>query len=162
MTNRPRWPTPEQVAAARDGQVPDLIGAGLKVLFCGINPSLYSAAVGHHFARPGNRFWPALAAGGFTPRRLAPSEGEEMLRLGLGITNVVPRATVSAAEVTPDEFIEGGRMLARKVARFRPSVVAFWGSPPIVPRSGGPGRWSGSRKIIWKRRRSGSCPTRAA
>ena len=99
----------------------------MKVLFCGINPSLYSAAVGHHFARPGNRFWPALAAGGFTPRRLAPSEGEEMLRLGLGITNVVPRATTSAAEVTPDEFIEGGRMLARKAAKFRPRVVAFLG-----------------------------------
>lgn len=127
MTNRTPRPTPEQIAAAQDGTVPDLIGPGLKVLFCGINPSLYSAAVGHHFARPGNRFWPALAAGGFTPRRLDPSEVGEMLRLGLGITNVVPRATTTAAEVTPEEFVAGGRMLSTKVERYRPKVVAFLG-----------------------------------
>src|SRR5947209_1432489 len=114
---RPRRPTPEQIAAARGGTVPDLIRPGLRVLFSGINPSLYSAAVGHHFARPGNRFWPALAAGGFTPRVLSPSEGDELLRLGYGITNVAPRATARADELAPSELVEGGRALAEKVAR---------------------------------------------
>jgi TDG/mug DNA glycosylase family protein len=125
--DRPWRPTPEQIAAARDRTVPDLIGPGLRVLFSGINPSLYSAAVGHHFARPGNRFWPALEVSGFTPRRLSPFEGAELLRLGLGITNVVARATASAAELAPGEFVEGGKILAKKVARHRPAVVAFLG-----------------------------------
>jgi TDG/mug DNA glycosylase family protein len=125
--DKPRRPTPEQIAAAQDGTVPDLIGPGLRVLFCGINPSLYSAAVGHHFARPGNRFWPAMEAGGFTPRRLSPAEGAELLRLKLGITNVVARATTAAAELARDEFVEGGKILARKVALHRPVVLAFLG-----------------------------------
>lgn len=124
---RPWRPTPEQIAAAKDGTVPDLIAPGLRALFSGINPSLYSAAVGHHFARPGNRFWPALAAGGITPRRLSPFEGAELLGLGYGITNVVPRATATAAEVSPEEFVAGGRQLARKVARYRPAIIAFLG-----------------------------------
>jgi TDG/mug DNA glycosylase family protein len=127
MTRRPRKPTPEQIAAAEGATVPDLIGPGLKALFSGINPSLYSAAVGHHFARPGNRFWPALEAGGITPRRFSPSEGDELLRLGYGITNVVPRATATAAELAPGEYVAGGRELTRKVADYRPKVVAFLG-----------------------------------
>jgi double-stranded uracil-DNA glycosylase len=124
---RPWRPTPEQIAAAKDGTVPDLIGPGLRVLFCGINPSLYSAAVGHHFARPGNRFWPALEVSGFTPRRLSPSEGAVLLRLGLGITNVVARATATAAELAPGEFVAGGKILVKKVQRNRPAVVALLG-----------------------------------
>src|SRR5918998_1360982 len=88
-------PTREQIAAARGGKVPDLLVPGLRVLFVGINPSLYSAAVGHHFARPGNRFWPTLHAAGFTPRVLLPHEKEELLALGLGITNVVRRTTAT-------------------------------------------------------------------
>src|ERR671920_782013 len=86
-------PTAAEIAAAHGGTVPDLIAPGLKVLFCGINPSLYSAVVGHHFARPGNRFWPTLHAAGFTERVLSPSEGSALLGLGYGITNVVGRAT---------------------------------------------------------------------
>jgi double-stranded uracil-DNA glycosylase len=125
--HRPSRPTAEQLAAARDGTVPDLIRPGLKVLFCGINPSLYSAAVGHHFARPGNRFWPALEAGGFTPRRLLPSEGAELLRLGCGISNVVDRATSAADELRPEEYVEGGRRLEEKVERYRPRFVAYLG-----------------------------------
>jgi len=120
-------PTPEQLLAARDGTVADLIRPGLRVLFCGINPSLYSAAVGHHFARPGNRFWPALAASGFTPRRFSPVEGPELLALGCGITNVVDRATATAAELAAGEFVEGARRLEAKVERARPKVVAILG-----------------------------------
>jgi TDG/mug DNA glycosylase family protein len=107
--------------------MPDLIAPGLRVLFCGINPSVYSAVVGHHFARPGNRFWPALHASGFTRRRLAPHEQRELLTLGCGITNVVERATVSADVLTDEELAEGGRRLERKVRRYRPQVLAVLG-----------------------------------
>jgi TDG/mug DNA glycosylase family protein len=122
-----RPPTREELAAAHDSTVPDLIARGLKVLFCGINPSLYSAAVGHHFARPGNRFWPALHAGGFTPRLFAPWEGAELLARGYGITNVVDRATASADVLTAAEYLEGGRLLEAKVRRYRPECVAILG-----------------------------------
>src|SRR5947207_5310167 len=98
-----RKPTKEDLAAASGKAVPDLIAPDLKVLFCGINPSLYSAAVGHHFARPGNRFWPALHAAGFTDRQLAPAEERDLLALGYGITNVVRRATATAAELSVEE-----------------------------------------------------------
>src|SRR4051794_2329455 len=113
-------PTPADLAAAVDKTLPDLIAPGLKVLFCGINPGLYSAAVGHHFGRPGNRFWPALHAGGFTPRVLAPWEQRELLPLGYGITNVVERASVGADELTAGELVEGAKRLERKVKRFAP------------------------------------------
>jgi len=120
-------PTREQIAAAYGRQVPDLIAADLKVLFCGINPSLYSAAVGHHFARPGNRFWPTLHAAGFTSRLLSPFEEAELLAAGYGISNVVDRATASAEELDAEELVTGGRQLAKKVCRFRPRSVAFLG-----------------------------------
>jgi double-stranded uracil-DNA glycosylase len=120
-------PTPAQLAAACNTTVPDLIQPGLRVLFCGINPGLYSAAVGHHFARPGNRFWPTLAASGFTPRLFSPFEEEELLTIGLGITNVVARATTAAVELAPAEFVEGARLLEAKVGEHRPRVVAFLG-----------------------------------
>jgi TDG/mug DNA glycosylase family protein len=120
-------PTPAELAAAYGKRVRDLIAPKLKVLFCGINPSLYSAAVGHHFARPGNRFWPTLHLAGFTERRLRPDEERELLTGGLGITNVVARATASAAELTNDEMVAGGRTLTAKVRRYRPSVLAVLG-----------------------------------
>jgi TDG/mug DNA glycosylase family protein len=107
--------------------VPDVIGPGLRVLFCGINPGLYSGATGHHFARPGNRFWPALHAAGFTDRLLAPWEETELLPLGLGITNLVARATAGAAELDRAELIEGRRRLQRKVRRYRPAWLAVLG-----------------------------------
>jgi TDG/mug DNA glycosylase family protein len=107
--------------------MPDLIAPGLRILFCGINPSVYSAVVGYHFARPGNRFWPALHASGFTERLLAPSEQEELLALGYGITNVVDRATVSADVLTAEELAEGGRRLEAKVRRYRPRCLAVLG-----------------------------------
>jgi len=113
-------------AAAGKG-LRDVIGPGLKVLFCGINPGLYSAATGFHFARPGNRFWPALHAAGFTPRRFDPSENRRLLELGYGLTNLVNRATAAADELAPDELVAGGRRLAAKVRRYRPRAVAFVG-----------------------------------
>ncbi|AXI90675.1 mismatch-specific DNA-glycosylase, partial [Streptomyces sp. ETH9427] len=92
--------------------MPDVVADGLRVLFCGINPGLMTAATGHHFARPGNRFWPALHRSGFTPRRLPPEEQHELLSYGLGITNVVARATARADELSAGEYREGGRELA--------------------------------------------------
>jgi TDG/mug DNA glycosylase family protein len=120
-------PTPVELAAAEGRFVADVLGPGLRVLFCGINPGLWSAAVGHHFARPGNRFWKALALGGFTPRLLAPEEEGELLRLGLGITNLVERASAGAAELGPEELRAGGTRLAAKAATARPEVVAVLG-----------------------------------
>jgi TDG/mug DNA glycosylase family protein len=115
------------VAAAAGRTVPDLIAPGLAVLFCGINPGLYSAATGHHFARPGNRFWPALHAAGFTNRVLRPWEESMLLEVGVGITNLVGRATASAAELSPEELRRGRRALERKVRRDRPRCVALLG-----------------------------------
>ncbi|KAA6223562.1 G/U mismatch-specific DNA glycosylase [Streptomyces albofaciens JCM 4342] len=119
--------TPEELQAARGRLVPDVAAPGLRVLFCGINPGLMSAAAGHHFARPGNRFWPTLHAAGFTPRVLRPAEQEELLAYGLGITNVVERASARADELTAEEFREGGRRLVEKVTRLRPDWLAVAG-----------------------------------
>lgn len=107
--------------------VPDVIAPGLKVLFCGINPGLYSAAVGHHFARPGNRFWPALYEAGFTDRLFDPAEDRELLGLGYGITNLVDRPSASADELDAEELVQGGRRVGRKSRRYRPGYVAFVG-----------------------------------
>src|SRR6185436_1454173 len=107
-------PTREDLLAARGKTVPDVIAPDLRVLFCGINPGLYTAAIGHHFGRPGNRFWPALHRAGFTGRQLDPSEERELLRSGWGITNVVARATATADEVTAGELAAGGRELVEK------------------------------------------------
>jgi double-stranded uracil-DNA glycosylase len=116
--------------AAKDATIPDVLpaqGEPFRVLFTGINPGLYSAATGRHFARPGNRFWPALYASGFTPRLLSPSEQDELTRYGLGITNIVPRATAQAAELTPAELRAGAARLRALAAARRPSVVAIAG-----------------------------------
>jgi TDG/mug DNA glycosylase family protein len=107
--------------------VPDVIAPGLRVLFCGINPGLYSAAVGHHFARPGNRFWPTLHAAGFSARLLSPFAERELLEWHYGITNIVARATATAGELSREELIAGARRLVRKTRRYRPAVVAFVG-----------------------------------
>nr|WSW48542.1 G/U mismatch-specific DNA glycosylase [Streptomyces sp. NBC_01001] len=119
--------TPEELSAARDRVIPDVVAGGLRVLFCGINPGLLSAATGHHFARPGNRFWPVLHLSGFTPRRFAPAEQEELLTYRLGITNVVARATARADELSAEEFREGGRILTAKVEQLRPQWLAVVG-----------------------------------
>jgi TDG/mug DNA glycosylase family protein len=122
-----RRPTLADLEAAKEMLLPDVVAPGLRVLFCGINPGLWSAATGHHFARPGNRFWPALYDAGFTPRRFDPSEQERLLALGLGLTNVAARATARAEELGHDEIREGGRLLEEKVARLRPAWLAVLG-----------------------------------
>lgn len=126
MTNLNR-PTKTELLAAKDKTVRDVIGPGLRVLFCGINPGLYSGATGHHFARPGNRFWPTLYRAGFTPRLLDPSEERELLDLGCGITNLVARATATADELAPVELLAGRKRLESKVKRYRPRTVAILG-----------------------------------
>ena len=116
--------------AAKNAMIPDVLpapGDAFRVLFTGINPGLYSASTGWHFARPGNRFWPALHASGFTPRQLSPSEQGELARYGLGITNIAPRATAQAAELTPAELRAGAARLRALVEARRPGVVAIAG-----------------------------------
>lgn len=120
-------PTREELLAAQDRTVRDVIAPGLQVLFCGINPGLYSGATGHHFARPGNRFWPTLHQAGFTLRLLHPSEERELLPYGYGITNLVPRATATADELLGAELVAGKRRLEAKVKRYQPQVVAVLG-----------------------------------
>ncbi|AYF78828.1 G/U mismatch-specific DNA glycosylase [Nocardia yunnanensis] len=120
-------PSPADLAAAQDKTIPDLIGPGLRVLFCGINPGLWSGATGYHFARPGNRFWPALHRSGFTPRQLLPADQRELLGLGLGITNVAARTTAKAEQLTPEELRAGGRALVERVETYRPRVLAVLG-----------------------------------
>jgi TDG/mug DNA glycosylase family protein len=120
-------PAPGDVRAARGRTLRDVIGPGLDVLFVGINPGLYSAAVGHHFARAGNRFWPALHDAGFTPRRLTAFQDRELLRYRLGVTNLVARSTAAASELQPDELRAGRARLAAKVRRHRPRFVAVVG-----------------------------------
>ena len=124
---KPFKPTMQQLLDAHGKTLPDVIAPNLRVLFCGINPSLYTAAVGHHFARPGNRFWPALYKSGFTDRLVSPFEERELLKRGVGISNVVPHATASAAELTREDFVAGGKRLAAKVKRYRPRIVAILG-----------------------------------
>ncbi len=123
----PTKPTRAELLAAKNKTVADAIAPGLAVLFCGINPGLYTAAIGHHFGRPGNRFWPTLHGAGFTPRLFDPSEERELLPLGYGITNVVPRATATADELTEKEMVAGGRLLWAKVLEFAPRFLAILG-----------------------------------
>jgi double-stranded uracil-DNA glycosylase len=124
---RPVRPSPAEIAAAAGRTIPDVIGPRLDVLFCGINPGLYSGATGHHFARPGNRFWRTIHLAGFTDRVLAPDEQELLLQAGLGITNLVEGATATADELARDELTAGALALGLRVERFRPRFVAVLG-----------------------------------
>ena len=120
-------PTRAELFTAAGRTIPDVLAPGLDVLFCGINPGLWSAWSGHHFARPGNRFWPALHRGGFTPRQFRPTEQDELLALGLGVTNVVDRGSARADELTAAELRTGGVALAAKVIRYAPRWLAVLG-----------------------------------
>jgi double-stranded uracil-DNA glycosylase len=146
-TARPGRPTPADLAAARRLTIPDVIAPGLTVLFSGINPGLYSAATGHHFARPGNRFWPALHRSGFTPRQLRPDEQDQLPGLGLGITNIVDRATARAGELTAAELRDGGRALLAKAARFGPRWLAVVGVTAYRTAFGEPGAAVGPQQL---------------
>ncbi len=132
-------PTRAEQEAAAGRTIPDVAAPGLRVLFCGINPGLYSAATGHHFARPGNRFWPALHASGFTSRLLHPSEQEQLLDLGLGITNVAARSTAKADELSTEELLAGARILAAKLDSLRPRWLAILGVTAYRTAFGHPG-----------------------
>jgi len=142
-------PTRAQLDAAHGAQVPDLIAPGLAVLFCGINPSLYSAVVGHHFARPGNRFWPTLYQAGFTPRLLQPSEERELLASGIGITNVCSEASASADSLTAEDYAAGAARLRRKLRRYRPRVVAFLGLGAYRITAAAPGARVGRQPLAF-------------
>ncbi len=120
-------PTRADLLAAKNKTIRDVIAPNLRVLFCGINPGLYSGATGHHFARPGNRFWPTLYQAGFTERLLTPAEERELLVAGYGITNLVTRATATADELSTDELVAGQRQLESKVKRYQPQVLAVLG-----------------------------------
>jgi len=120
-------PTRAEVLAAVNTRLPDILAEGLKVLFCGTNPGLYSAAIGRHFGRPGNRFWPALYAGGFTPRLYSPWEDESLLELGYGMTNIRERATAGAAELTDSELEAASARLIAKVERYHPRYLGVIG-----------------------------------
>lgn len=120
-------PTRADILAAYGKTVADVIAPGLKVLFCGINPGLYSGATGHHFARPGNRFWPVLHLAGFSARQLSPAEEQLLLPAGYGITNLVARATATADELAPAELVAGQQRLAATAAEYKPRVVAVLG-----------------------------------
>ena len=120
-------PSREELEQARTRLLADVAAPGLRVLFSGINPGLYTAWVGHHFARPGNRFWPVLHRSGFTPRLLAPGEQQDLLALGLGLTNVAARATARAEELTRPEIVAGGEILREKVRLLRPGWLAVLG-----------------------------------
>lgn len=154
--------TPEELQTARDSTVPDVVAGGLRVLFCGINPSLMTGATGHHFAHPGNRFWPVLHRSGFTPRQLKPAEQTELLRYGLGITNVVARATARADELSTEEFREGGQILAAKVERCDRGGWQSWGSLRTAPPSANEPPESVRRTTRSAAPASGPCPTPAA
>jgi double-stranded uracil-DNA glycosylase len=123
----PWKPTKEQLAAAVDKTVDDVIAHDLRVLFCGINPGLYTSAIGHHFGRPGNRFWKVLHLSGFTPRQFSPFEEQQLLQLGIGITNFVPRTTATAAELVADEIHTGAAALREKVLHWKPRSLAILG-----------------------------------
>ena len=120
-------PTKVEISQAYGKHLPDVIGPGLKVLFCGINPGLYSAAIGHHFGRPGNRFWKVIHQAGFTPRLFTPYEDGLLLDLGFGLTNLVERATANSKELTKEELHKGVQVLERKVGKYHIQTVAFLG-----------------------------------
>jgi len=120
-------PTAIEIEQAADKLLPDLIEPELKALFVGTNPGLYSAAVGHHFARPGNRFWPAIYRGKITERLYSPFEDALLLKRGGGLTNIVSRASKRADELSKAELDEGAEILTRKVIQFRPQKVVFLG-----------------------------------
>lgn len=120
-------PTKEDLLDAANRKVPDIIGPDLKVLFVGINPGIYTAAVGHHFAHPANRFWKALHDSGFTPRLLSPFENDELIKYGYGITNIVERPTLRASELSREELERGWKKLTKKVRKYRPEWIAICG-----------------------------------
>jgi TDG/mug DNA glycosylase family protein len=127
LSDERRRPTPEELRTAVDNTIDDVIAADLRILFVGINPGLWSGATGHHFARPGNRFWRAIHQAGLTDGLLSPDRQSELLRYGIGVANLVARTTASAAGLSAHELRAGGQSIGAKILRFRPQKVAFLG-----------------------------------
>lgn len=125
--SRPFKPTAAQLARAVSKGLPDLLAPSLEIVFCGINPGLYSTAIGHHFGRPGNRFWPTLFAAGFTPRLFSGFDDHELLGLGFGATNIAARTTATADELTRAELLRGARLLRAKISKYQPRFLAILG-----------------------------------
>ena len=125
--DEPWKPTRAQLEAASSKRLPDLLRSGLDVVFCGINPGLYSAAIGHHFGRPGNRFWPTLFAAGFTPHLFTGFNDHELLSLNFGATNIAPRTTATADQLSSDELVRGAHSLRRKIREYQPRFLAVLG-----------------------------------
>ena len=142
---RPWRPTLAQVESAYGKGVRNVIAPRLRVLFCGINPGLYTAAIGHHFGRPGNRFWTVLKTAGFTPRVLSPFEERRLLEGGLGITNIVNKATRTAEELSPEDLRGGAVRLERTVKRYRPRALAVLGLGAYRTAFGRPGARVGAQ-----------------
>ena len=140
-------PTGADLEAARGRTIPDVVAPGLRVLFCGINPGLWSGATGSHFARPGNRFWKVLHLSGFTDRVLAPWEGRDLLRIGLGITNLVARTTAAEAELAPAEFRDGVERVHALVTEVRPAWLAVVGIGAFRTAFGAPKAGVGRQPI---------------
>jgi len=120
-------PTKDDLAAARDRTLEDLIAPDLRILFVGINPGLWSGATGFHFARPGNRFWRALHEAGLTAHLVTPQNQRELLDFGIGVVNLVPRTTATAAELSNAEIRAGAKVLVDKIERYHPRKAAFLG-----------------------------------
>jgi TDG/mug DNA glycosylase family protein len=135
----PWRPSPEEIEAAFGRSIPDVVGPGLRVLFCGVNPSLYSGAIGHHFAGPGNRFWKALHGSEFTDRLLSAFENRELLKANIGVTNLVNRATRTEKDLSREELREGAGRLERLVDRNKPRWVAVVGIGAYEKAFGRPG-----------------------
>jgi TDG/mug DNA glycosylase family protein len=154
----PPRPSKADLEAAVGRTIADIIAPDLDVLFCGINPGLYSAATGHHFARPGNRFWPRLHAGGFTPRILKPWEERELLDHKCGVTNLVDRATVAAAELSREELRAGRVRLERKVPTLSSSLRRHRRDRGIPDGFERPRRRWALRRKDWPAPWSGCCP----
>ncbi|QBI54710.1 G/U mismatch-specific DNA glycosylase [Streptomonospora litoralis] len=142
----PRRPGKDELAAARGAVIPDILAPGLDILFCGINPGLYSGWSGYHFARPGNRFWPALHLAGLTPRRLRPDEQHLLPHWGLGVTNLAARATARADELSAAELRAGGEALARTLRAHRPGALAVLGVTAFRQAFGAPDARIGPRQ----------------
>jgi TDG/mug DNA glycosylase family protein len=107
--------------------LPDILARGLNVVFCGINPGMRSAALGHHFAGRGNRFWRVLHLSGFTPQQLLPENARSLLSYGCGLTSAVERPTVSANDLKRSDFVQARPALERKMRRYAPNTIAFLG-----------------------------------
>jgi len=125
-----------------DQPLPDILGHGLKVVFCGINPGADAASAGHHFLGRGNRFWPVLHLAGFTPHQIAPENDRTVLDFGLGLTAAVARPTNRADQILAGEFADAATALSDKLQFYKPHCIAFLGKAAYAGITG-------RRQVAW-------------